>query len=163
MHILTILMYVFVLVIGAVSAYVGLANQGDISTASKGCSRALQNANTGLIMLSVVMLTATVVSGYCSFSCGSIEKISNKLKNAYYGFVLFVFIALTVVGVLMNSQADVKDHECPNVKKRVALLMYTGITGIIFFFMAGGLTIIAAHSKKEDTTSAMCGVKRSEA
>lgn len=167
MHTLTILMYVFVLVIGAVSAYIGLANQGDISAASKGCSGTLQNANTGLIMLSMIMLTGTVVSGYCSFSCGSIKgDLPKKLKNTYYGFVLFVFIALTVVGVLMKTEADDKGHECPDVKKRAALLMYTGIAGIVFFFMVGGLTIVA-HNKKGDGSiemdSLMCSGKRSEA
>lgn len=143
-HPLTILMYVLTLLIGSVTAYLGMAIQGEIAEAGKACSEVLQKANTGVIVLSTIMLTATIVLIYCSITCNNTcekeEKgegesesntLSSNIKVMYYSLVLILSIVLTTLGALMRNHAKDKTHPCPKIEGKANIVMGLGIFGVV--------------------------------
>ena len=143
-HPLTILMYVLVLLIGSVTAYLGMAIQGEIAEAGKACSEVLQKANTGVIVLSTIMLTATIVLIYCSVTCNNTcEKegkgegesesntLSSNIKVMYYSLMLILSIVLTTLGALMRNHAKDKTHPCPKIESKANIVMGLGIFGVV--------------------------------
>lgn len=137
MHWLTTLMYLLTFIIGIVTATVGFGIQGDIAKSSFGCSEKLQKANTGVVVLATIMLTATVVLAYCSFSCAkgsssanAENKISKGLMVMYYGFMLLLSIVLTTLGALIKNNAKDSSKPCPKIEAKGNTLMIIGIVGI---------------------------------
>lgn len=175
MHWMTTLMYVLTFIIGVVTASIGFSIQGDISSSSHGCSETLQKANTGVIVLATIMLTATIVLGYCSYSCASgsssgleaEDKISKELMAGYYGFMLILSIVLTTLGALIKNNAKDNTQACPNAESKGNFIMAIGIVGIVI--MLGPFAVKLAyhggkHAKKlYDTRSSSFGHKMSSA
>ena len=184
-------MYVLSFIIGVIVAYMGMDIQSDISSAH--CSKVLQKANTGVIVLATIMLTATLVLSYCNFTCKACpgpkksETMTDSLVAMYYGFMLVLSIVLTTLGALMRKHAKDTSTPCPKVEKKANIIMGLGITGIVVMigpFVAklayhGGTKAYhgahraytrnqrskAANSESAgvEMVSAMCGSKRSEA
>jgi heme A synthase len=191
MHLYISLMYALTFLIGIVTGYLGLSIQGDIANANPRCAVSLQKANTGVIILSAIMLTATIVLSYCSFTCLKDEKNENKDMTGplrmYYGFMLALSIVLTTLGALMRDNANDTSNPCPIVKSKASIIMGLGITGIVVMlgpfalqFANKGLGMAKegynqhkrATSRRADRgvelktmspRSSMCGGKRSEA
>ena len=169
---MTTLMYVLTFIIGVVTASIGFSIQGDISSSSHGCAETLQKANTGVIVLSTIMLTATVVLAYCSYSCSggglsAEDKISKELMAGYYGFMLLLSIVLTTLGALIKNNAKNNTQACPNTESKGNFIMAIGIVGIVI--MLGPFAVkIAYHGGKNakklyDNRSSSFGHKMSSA
>ncbi len=142
MHWLTTVMYVLCLVIGLVTAITSMDIQNSIYSSQLGCSDVLQKANTGIIVLSTIMLTATVVLAYCSFTCdgaGSSNSLSQTYMAMYYGFMLVLSIVLTTLGALMRTHANDSTKPCYHVKGKATIIMSLGIIGIVL--LAGPFAI----------------------
>ena len=155
MHWMTTLMYVLTFIIGLVTASIALGIQGDVSISNVRCSTALQKANTGVLVLSIIMITATVVLAYCSYNCSrgspsllnSEDKISAQLMIMYYGFMLIICIILTTLGAIIKNGAKHKDRSCPTVEGKGNAIMAIGIIGIVI--MIGPFAVkIAYHGGK---------------
>ena len=184
MHLYITLMYALTFIIGLITGSVGLSIQADIADANPKCATSLQKANTGVIILSASMLTATVVLVYCSFTCskdlGSTQAEEKDMRGQlrmYYGFMLILSIILTTLGALMRDHANDVGNPCPKVKSKANTLMMLGIFGIVIMlgpfalqFAKKGLGVAhesyKAHSRKYakmSPRSSMCGRKRSSA
>ena len=130
-------------IIGAISVYLSLAIQGDIANAKTGCAESLQKANTGVLVLSTVMVTTTLVMAYSAHACkcntsSTQTGISKTEKVVYSSFILVLSIILTTLGAIIKDNAENAGHPCPGVAGKASTIMGMGIVGILVMLGGGG-------------------------
>jgi len=135
-HPVTLLMYLIILISGAIGAYCSMTTQIKMSLDSKLYSKELEIANTGVLVLSTIMLTATLVFIYCSYYCSACDKskdsgLSSGLQYGYYLLILLVSISFTALGALSLYHA--KNNATLLSNGRV--VMITGIVGIVLLLV----------------------------
>ena len=141
-HPLTLLMYIIILISGGIGAYRSMSTQVTMSLDSKLYSKELEIANTGVLVLSTIMLTATLVFIYCSYYCSSCDKsddsgLSSGLKYGYFMLMLLTSISFTTLGAISLYHAKNNATLLSNGR----YIMITGIVGI-------GLLLLTTTGRK---------------
>jgi hypothetical protein len=152
MRTITIAMLSLTFIIGAISVYLSLAIQGDIANAKTGCAESLQKANTGVLVLSTVMVTTTLVMAYSAHACkcnnsSTQTNISKAEKMVYSSFILILSVVLTTLGAIMKDNAENSGHMCPGVASKASTIMGMGIVGILVMLSGGGYIGYQQHKR----------------
>ena len=136
MHIITLAMMIFNLVLGVVITIIALSINKD--TQDSRCSGHLRSANTGCIILGAILATASVSFGVCQYSKGKLAPDNTGIDRStlltYYGFILSLSLALIILGAIMMTEADKAhtDSPCKKAKGKAAIIMTIGIVALVF-------------------------------
>jgi uncharacterized membrane protein YhaH (DUF805 family) len=155
MHIVTLAMMIFNLVLGVVITILALSINED--TQDSRCSGHLRAANTGCIVLGAILATASISFGVCQYSKGNLAAdktgITRRTLLSYYGFILCLSIILIVLGAIIMTEADKADtgSPCKKVKEKAAIIMTIGIIALVFCL----LPVIVSLAKKSLKKSSM--------
>jgi hypothetical protein len=156
MRTITMAMLSLTFIIGAISVYLSLAIQGDIANAKTGCAESLQKANTGVLVLSTVMVTTTLVMAYSAHACkcntSTQTGISKTEKVVYSSFILVLSIILTTLGAIIKDNAKKAGHPCSGVASKASTIMGLGIVGILVMVGGGGYIGYEYHKKNSNSS-----------
>jgi len=135
-------MYIIILISGGIGAYRSMSTQVTMSLDSKLYSKELEVANTGVLVLSTIMLTATLVFIYCGYYCSACDKsgdsgLSSGLKYGYFMLMLLTSISFTTLGAISLYHAKNNATLLSNGR----YIMITGIVGI-------GLLLLTTTGRK---------------
>jgi uncharacterized membrane protein len=137
------------MIIGIITATVGLNIQNDIANSATGCSKTVQKATTGIIVLSTVMLTLTVTLIYCNYTCSKVNsnELSGTMLGTYYFLFLMLSVILTTLGALIKNNSKNAQKPCPKIQNKANAVMGIGIAGIVI--MLGPFVLkLAYHGGK---------------
>ena len=146
-------MYLVTLLLGITMTFLGLSIQNDMAGSNVECPSSVRRANTGVIVLGVTLLTATIVilwSNHSYRKCAAAQgKMGNEHVMGYYIFTVCISIILTTLGAIMRNNVDkATNPACQKIKQKANFLMYLGIIGILITL--GPIVVVkggkAAHS-----------------
>jgi len=132
-----VMFYILNLFLGISMTYLGLSIQKEMAGDTSQCPASVREANTGVIVLGVVLLTATVFmmwSNHTYKNCSmATSDVTSTHLTGYYCFVLFISIVLTTLGAVMKDDVDkaTSSDSCKKIKTKANFIMTVGIIGIV--------------------------------
>ena len=134
-----VMSYITTLILGISLTCLGLSIQSQMCNTSK-CPESVKKANTGVLVLGVVLITSTIFMLWSKFAhkgLGS-SNITKFHLNGYLCFTLFISIILTTLGAVMRDNlkyTKVTTYDqfvhCKEIKSKVTIIMTIGICGIL--------------------------------